>query len=161
MDDCGDGCNVDEAVKAAPVLASHGSHDKGRRGDGEQEEDEPCEESHLNKAAFAEIVEDRGPDLLPLGDEFAGMAGAEAMERSGQIVAREKEDVGGEMQGGVEESVEANEAAEADKPGDLWREAADRGDGEAGQKHVERPVAGEVRDVVDGVSLQGERTRGE
>ena len=161
MDDSSNGCNVDEAVEAAPVFASHGAQDKGWRGDGKQEEDEPGEESHLDETALAEIVEDRGPDLLPLGDEFAGMAGAEAVERGGKIVAGEEEDVGGKMEAGVEESVEADETAEADEPGDPGREAADGSDGETGEDHIERPVAGEVGDVVDGVGLQGERAGGE
>ena len=46
------------------------------------------------------------------------MSGAEAGEGGGDVVAGEEEDVGGEMEGRVEEGVEAEEAAEADEQGD-------------------------------------------
>lgn len=61
---------------------------------------------------------DGGPDLLPLGEEFAGMAAAEAGECGGEIVAGEEEDVGSEVERRVEEGVETDEPTETDEPGD-------------------------------------------
>ena len=89
------------------------------------------------------------------------MAGAEAGEGGGDVVAGEEEDVGGEVERRVEEGVEADEAAEADEEAEAGSEAADGRDGERGQEDVERPVAGEVGDVVDGVGVGGEAARGE
>jgi hypothetical protein len=80
-------------------------------------EDEPGEEADLDEAALEDVVNHAGPDDLPLGDEFAGMAGAETGEGGGDVVAGEEEDVGREMEGCVEEGVEAKEAAEADEEG--------------------------------------------
>ena len=60
---------------------------------------------------------------------FAGVACADGGDGCGDVVAGEEEDVGGKVQGRVEEGVEAEEASEADEEGYLRREAADRGDG--------------------------------
>ena len=46
------------------------------------------------------------------------MARAEACEGSGDVVAGEEEDIGREMEGCVEEGVEAEEAAEANEEGE-------------------------------------------
>jgi len=88
-----------------------------KAGDGEGEEDKPREEADLDEAAFEDVVDHARPDDPPLGDEFAGMAGAEADEGGGDVVAGEEEDVGGKMEGRVEEGVEAEHAAEADEEG--------------------------------------------
>ena len=159
VDDRRYGCNVDEAVETLPVLASHGSQHERRRRDGEEEEKEPGEDANLNEAALQQVVEDGGPDLFPLGDEFVGMTDAEARDRHREIVAGEEEDVGGEVERRIEKSVEADQTPEADEPRDLRGEAADGRDGEAGEENVESPIAGEVRDVIDGVGVKGERAR--
>ena len=52
------------------------------------------------------------------------MSGFDGDEGGGDVVSAEEEDVGGEVERGVEEGVEADEAAEADEKGDLGREAA-------------------------------------
>ena len=84
------------------------------------------------------------------------MSGVEAGEGGGDVVSGEEEDVGGEMEGCVEEGVEADEAAEADEEAEAGGEAADGSDGERAKEDVEGPVAGEVGDVVDGVGVEGE-----
>ena len=101
-----------------------------------------------------------GPDDLPLLNNCAGVACADGGEDHGEVVAGEEEDVGCEMEGRVEEGVEADEAAEANEEGDLRREAAQRRDGQAGQQCVDGPVASEVGDVVDGVGVECERAGG-
>src|SRR3984893_4885853 len=157
MDPGSDFSDVDQAVETLPVLAADGSHDGGGRGDGQSEQDKPGEETYLDEATFAEVVQDGGPDLLPLIDQLTGVAHFEGGEGGGQVVAAEEEDVGGEMQRCVEEGVEADKATEADQEGDLRREAAKRGDGKRGEQDVESPVSGEVGDVVNGVGVQDER----
>jgi hypothetical protein len=108
------------------------------------------------RAALAKVAEDAGPDVLPLRDEFAGMAGAEAGEGCGYVVAGEEEDVSGQVERRVEEGVETEEATKADEEGDAGRETTHRGDGEGGQEDVNGPVAGEVGNVVDGVGVERE-----
>src|SRR5271170_1487289 len=93
VDDAADGGNVDEAVDALPVFAAHGSQDEGRRGNGQGEKDEPREEADLDEAALERVVDHAGPDELPLCDDFAGMAGAQAGEGGDDVVSREEEDV--------------------------------------------------------------------
>src|ERR1700734_3045214 len=61
------------------------------------------------------------------------------------------------MEGCVEEGVEAEHAAEADEPRNLWGEPADGGNGERCEESVEGPVAGEVGDVIDGVGVAAEQ----
>src|ERR1700730_10312288 len=146
MDPGSDFSDVDQAVETLPVLAADGSHDGGGRGDGQSEQDKPGEETYLDEATFAEVVQDGGPDLLPLIDQLTGVAHFEGGEGGGQVVAAEEEDVGGEMQRCVEEGVEADKATEADQEGDLRREAAKRGDGKRGEQ-----------EVVNGVGVQDER----
>src|SRR6266700_2029021 len=90
VDDSGDGGDVDEAVEALPVFPSHGAQDEGWRGDGEGEEEEPGEESDLDEAALEDVVYHARPDDLPLRDEFAGMAGAEAGEGGGDVITGEE-----------------------------------------------------------------------
>ena len=85
------------------------------------------------------------------------MPGAEAGQGGGDVVSGEEKDVRGEMEGGVEEGVETEHAAEADEEGEGWRKAADGSDGEREEEEVEGPVAGEVGDVVDGVGVVGQR----
>jgi hypothetical protein len=114
----------------------------------------------LNEAAFEDVVVDGGPDGLPLSEEFAGMAGAEAGESGWEIVTGEEEDVSGEVERRVEEGVETDEPTEANEPGDLWRETTDGRYGKAGEKNVESTVAGEVGDVVDGIGFESERAGG-
>ena len=84
------------------------------------------------------------------------MAGFDGGEGGGDVVSAEEEDVGGEVERGVEEGVEADEAAEADEEAELRREAAEWRDGQGAEEGPDRPVAGEVGDVVDGVGLLGE-----
>lgn len=160
MDHSGDGRDVDEAVEALPRLASHSAQDRGRRGDSQREQDEPCEEADLDEAALENIVPDGRPDELPLLKECAGVAGAEAFEGSGEVVSREEEGVGCEMQRRVEEGVEADETTEADEPRESRREAAQGRDGEGGEEGPEPPVAGEVGDEGDGVGIELKRARG-
>ncbi len=155
-----DACGVNEAVEALPVFAADGSHDEGGRCDGKGEEDEPGEETDLDEAALEDVVPDGGPDVFPFGDDDAGVTFADAGEDGWEIVTGEEEDVGGEVKRCVEEGVETDEPTEADEPRDSRREAADRRDGEAGEKYPECPIAGEVRDVVDGVRIEGECARG-
>ena len=156
VDDGREGGEVDEAVEALPVFSTHQAEDGGGTGEGEGEEDDPGEEADLDEAALFEVVEYGGPDGSPLREDLAGMAVAGGRERGGDVVAGEEEDVGGQVEGGVEEGVEAEEAAEADEPGDAGGEAAEGGDGEREEEDPEGPVAGEVGDVVDGVRVEGE-----
>ena len=88
---------------------------EGRRGAGECQQDEPGEKSHLDKAPFDEVVPHPGPDQLPLGDQFSGMAGFEPRQGGHYVVSAEEEDVGGEVERGVEEGVESDETTEADE----------------------------------------------
>ena len=158
VDDGGKGGDIDEAMEALPGLAAHRAQDDRGAGEGEGEEDEPGEKADLNEAALLEIVPDGGPDEMPLGEEIAGVTGGGGVERSGQIEAGEEEDVGGEVEGGVEEGVETDESAKADQETKARGEAADGGDGERAEQDPERPVAGEVGDVVDRIGVEGERT---
>jgi len=93
VDDGGYSGDVDEAVEALPVFAPHGSQDEGGRCDCKGQQDGPGEEAYLDEAALAEIIENSRPDELPLGDELAGVAGAETGEGCGYVVAGEEEDV--------------------------------------------------------------------
>ncbi|MCU1224466.1 MAG: hypothetical protein JWQ42_2559 [Edaphobacter sp.] len=88
------------------------------------------------------------------------MAGADAAQDSGEIVAGEEKDIGGQVKCRVEEGVETYEAAETDEPGNLRRETAEGGDGKGGEEEIDRPVAGEVGDVVDGVGVESEGAGG-
>ena len=157
MDDACDGSDVDQTMQALPVFASHGPHDKGRRGGREQKQNEPGQKAHLDEAALEQVVDDGWPDDLPLRDDLAGMTGADTAEGCCDVVAGEEEDVGGEVERRVEEGVEADQATEADEKADARGETAQRGDGQRGQKDVERPVAGEVGDVVDRIGVELER----
>ncbi len=116
----------------------------------------PGEEADLDEAALAEVVPDGGPDALGLGEESCRVAAAGGGEGGGEVVSGEEEDVGGEVEGRVEEGVEADEAAEADEPAEARGEAADGGDGEVAEKDPEGPVAGEVGDEADGIGVERE-----
>ena len=93
---------------------------------------------------------------MRLGEEFAGVAGGGGAESAGEVISGEEEDIRGEVEGGVEEGVEADEAAEANGEGEGRMQAAQGGNGERAEQDPERPVACKVRDVVDGVGVEGE-----
>ena len=158
VDDGGDGGDVDEAMKTLPGLAAHGTQHGGRAGEGEREQDEPGEEADLDEATLLQIVPDAGPDQTPLCEELAGMTGGGGVKRARQVVAGEEKDVGGEVEGGVEEGVEADKAAEADEEAETGGETAGGRDAERAEQDPERPVAGEMGDVVDGIGIEGERS---
>ncbi len=156
MDDGGQGGNVDETVKALPVLAAHGAQDWGGAGEGESKEDDPGGEAYLDEVSLFEVVEDGGPDLATLGEDLAGVAVAGGGEGGGEVVSGEEEEVGGEVEGGVEEGVEADEAAEADERGETGGETPEGSDGERAEEDPEGPISGEMGDVLDGVGVKGE-----
>lgn len=84
------------------------------------------------------------------------MSGAEAGDGGGKVISGEKKDVGGEVEGRIEEGVEADEAAEADEEGYFGGETTNWGDGQIDKEDVDSPVAGEVGDVVDGIGVECE-----
>ena len=156
MDTRGGGGEIDEAMEALPVAAAHLAQDELRGGKGKREQDYPGEEADLDEATLFEVLENAGPDDLPLTPELGGTAVGEAGPGGGQIVAGKEEDVGGEVERGVEEGVQAEQAAEADEVREAWMEAAKRGHGKRDEQDPESPVPGEVGNVVDGVGEKGE-----
>jgi hypothetical protein len=74
---------------------------------------------------LAEIVEHTGKDGVPLGEESTRVTGVETGERRHEIVAGVDEEVSGEVERGVEESVEAGQAVKRDEPGGRLSELAE------------------------------------
>src|SRR4029077_14017181 len=62
-------------------------------------------------------------------------------------------DVGGEMETTVEECEQSDHAADTDQPV-LTGNPAERRDREGGENEDQRPVAGRVRDELDGIGAQ-------
>jgi len=161
MNYAGDGSEIDEAVKALPVFASHGSHDEGRRGASQREQKGPREKADLNKAAVEDVVDHAGQDEPELRNDYSRVAGAEARECSLDVVTREEEDEDREMECRIEEGVETDKAAETDQKSEVGGETANGGDGERGEQNVYRPVAGVVGNIVDRVGVGFEAARRE
>src|SRR6266436_1930040 len=118
---------IDQAVQAHPVFSA-------------EEANRPCSRSQGQGNHEDEGGESYG-DEWALGDVLRHFVDVEELVEP---------DVGGEMKATVEECEQSDHAADADQPV-LTGDPAERRDRESGKYKDQRPVAGGVRDELDGI----------
>src|ERR1700687_122540 len=118
---------IDQAAQALPVFSAQAANRPCSRSQGEGDHEDEGRESYGDEGAF--------------GDVFQYFVDVERLVEP---------DVGGEMKTTVKECEEADHPADADQPV-LTGDPAERRDGEGGENKDERPVAGRVRDELDGI----------
>src|SRR6266853_6700559 len=125
-----DSREIDQEVQAQPVFAAEAAN-------------RPCSGSQGQGNHKDEGGESYG-DEGALGDVFRHLMDIEELVEP---------DVGGEMKATVEECEQSDHAADADQPV-LTGDSAERRDGVGGEYQDQRPVAGRVRDELDGIGAQ-------
>src|SRR6266853_1337813 len=117
-------------MQALPVFSAEAANRPCSRGQGQRNHEDEGGESYGDEWA--------------LGDIFQHFVDVEELVEP---------DVGGEMETTVEECEQSDHAADADQPV-LFRQLAQRSDRERGEDESQCPVAGRVRDELDGIGTE-------
>jgi len=125
VDHAAESADVDEPVQRLPALAAQAANPTSGGGQRKGDQQYEAEEPHGDKG--------------PLGHILPHAAEIESLVRP---------NVGEEVQANVEESEQAEHAAEANEVGKL-QELAERRDGEGDEQEAQRPITGEVLDEFD------------